>query len=532
MKPRFWIFVMVACPMALMLVTIGACNFEKKKQPTQDQVQGDASQVKIGDSASQKSSDEKPVQSVDSGRPSSSKTEDPGSRTPADSGSSSSSRTEDPGSRSPVELGRSSISQAEEPEIRTPDFHGWDPLGADCAWFREFKRDISADATDPHSEQMLSRLVKAKGHIDAQWSGSWTPADWNWYTMPFQVVSGKSAPLSIPGTWSYNPASKGPYMLPPEPVVHENSKNTDYATAKWPSGADHHLCIYVRDEDSGGLKELWEYYQPWVTRNDKKEITAIAGASWRKFDLRKGETPAAGVRSTDAAGMMIMPLVVRYDEVARGSINHALRFCVNNSDISPTFKWPARTAAGAWNRESGMPYGTRLRIKASWWDANADEVLGTNTQARIIGEALRRYGCILADGSGGTSIQLNGVADKRWEAKLHTRLNNIPVSALEVVETPPLLQIKGPTTLDVGQLGSWTMTCLPEESPVGKGSNINIYDQKDKLLKYQFAQIDSSHRTVTAEYRFSQPGVYTIKPYDEWNTGFGPFRVTVGNARP
>jgi hypothetical protein len=209
-----------------------------------------------------------------------------------------------------------------------------------------------------------------------------------------------------------------------------------------------------------------------------------------------------------------------------------LRFCVNNSDISPTFKWPARTAARAWNHAAGMPYGTRLRIKSSWWDANADAVLGTGTQARIIGEALRRYGCILADGSVGTSIQLCGVADKRWEPKLHSRLNAIPVSALEVVETPPLLSIKGPTTLAVGQAGTWTMTFLPNKSPVGDGSNINLYDQKGKLLKYQFAVIDSAHRTVTAEFRFSQAGVYTIKPYQDWNTGFGPYRITVEKTMP
>jgi hypothetical protein len=432
----------------------------------------------------------------------------------------------------PIELGRSSITQSEEPKIRTPDLHGWDPLGADCAWFREFKRDISADAVDLHSDEMLSRLAKGKGHIDAQWSGSWTPADYGWYTIPFQVVSGKTAPLSIPGTWAYLPASNGPYLLPSEPVVHENSKNTSYATTKWTSGGDHHLIVYVRDEETGGLRELWEYYQPWVTRNDRNEITAVAGASWRRFDLRKGETPAPGVASTDAAGMPFMPLVVRYDEVTRGSINHALRFCVNNTDISPTFKWPARTAAHGWNRTGGMPYGTRLRIKSSWWNANADNVLGTRTQARIIGEAMRRYGCILADGSGGTSIQLCGVADKRWEPKLHARLNSIPASAFEVIATPPLLQIKGPTTLDVGQTGSWTLTLLPDESPVGEGSNVNIYDQNGKLIQYRFACIDSAHRTVTAKYRFNNAGVYTIKAYREWNTGFGPYRITVGNPAP
>jgi len=432
----------------------------------------------------------------------------------------------------PVELGRASIAQAEEPAIHTPDLHGHDPLGADCAWFREFKRDISGEPADPHSDQMLSRLVKGNGHIDAQWSGSWTPRDWGWYTIPFQVVRGDTKPISVPGTWVYGRPSNGPYLLPPEPVVHEGSKNTKYATAKWTTGGDHHLIIYVRDEETGGLKELWEYYQPWVTRNDKNEITAVAGASWRRFDLRNGETPAPGVHATDAAGLPFMPLVVRYDEVARGAINHALRFCVNNTDISPTFKWPARTAARAWHPATGMPYGTRLRIKSSWWKANADAVLGKGTQARVIGEALRRYGCILADGSSGTSIQLCGVADKRWEAKLHARLNAIPVSALEVVDTPPTLQIKGPTTLDVGQTGSWTLTLLPNESPVGEGSNINLYDEKGKLLKYRFAAIDSAHRTATATYRFSQPGVYTIKPYQDWNTGFGPFRITVGTARP
>ena len=81
---------------------------------------------------------------------------------------------------------------------------------------------------------------------------------------------------------------------------------------------------------------------------------------------------------------------------------------MNNSDISPTFKWPARTAAAAWNPETGMPYGTRLRIKALVAHP-ADAVLGTSTQARIVAEAIRRYGLVLADGSGGSTIQL-----KEW----------------------------------------------------------------------------------------------------------------------
>jgi hypothetical protein len=512
MNPRICTFGTITSLMATMLLTVSACRRENKEPPVQPHLQGDANPVPVAELKSKK-------RRAEAAETAKNMQQEIAVQTTARNGK-----------KQPVDLGRSSIAQAEEPAIRTPDLHGWDPLAADCAWFREFKRDISADPAEPHSDQMLSRLVKGKGHIDPQWSGSWTPADWGWHTMPFQIVSGNTAPLSIPGTWSYMPATKGPYLLPPEPVVHENSKETSYAKSKWTTGGDHHLLVYVRDEETGGLKELWEYYQPWVTRNDNKQIAAVAGASWRRFDLRNGETPAPGVSSTEAAGMMILPLLVRYDEVSRGSINHALRFCVNNTDISPTFKWPARSAASAYNRETGMPYGTRLRIKASWWNANADAVLGTDTQARVIGEALRRYGCILADGSHGTSVQLQGVADKRWEAKLHARLKAIPVSALEVVETPPTLQIKGPTTLDVGQTGSWTMSFFPAESPVGEGSNINIYDDKGKLLRYAFATIDTNRRTVTAEHRFDRPGVYMIKPYREWNTGFGPFRITVSKG--
>ena len=214
----------------------------------------------------------------------------------------------------PIDLGRTSVAQAEEPLIHTPDAHGRDPLGANSAWFQEFKRDVSNEPADPHSDQMLARLRNAKGTIEAQWSVPGNPSNWNWYTFPFQVVRGDTSALSVPGTWSYNPASDGPYMLPPEPVVYENRLQTTYGTTRWNDGDDHHLCIYVRDEASGGYKELWEYYQPWVTRRGN-QITAVAGASWRKFDLLNGEVPAAGVPATDAAGMMIMPLVVRYDEV-------------------------------------------------------------------------------------------------------------------------------------------------------------------------------------------------------------------------
>src|SRR5208283_4283624 len=65
---------------------------------------------------------------------------------------------------------------------------------------------------------------------------------------------------------------------------------------------------------------------------------------------------------------------------------------------------------------------------------------------------------------------------------------------------------------------------------VGKGSNISIWDQNNKEIHYAWATINEAHRTVTAQRSFSQPGVYSIRPYAEWNLGFGPYRITVGPA--
>jgi hypothetical protein len=104
------------------------------------------------------------------------------------------------------------------------------------------------------------------------------------------------------------------------------------------------------------------------------------------------------------------------------------QWSIDYRGCSHKYLWPSRMNAGAWNPK-GIPYGGRMRIKQSWWDANADQVLGVKTQARVVGEALRRYGVIVADGTGGSSIEMCGVADMRWEKDFVQRLNRIPVSA-------------------------------------------------------------------------------------------------------
>ena len=108
------------------------------------------------------------------------------------------------------------------------------------------------------------------------------------------------------------------------------------------------------------------------------------------------------------------------------------------------------------------------------------------------------------------------------------------------VHTPIFVRDAGEDTFELiagerrtrsSQINGWETVpakVFPKDTPVGEGSNINIYDAKSKMVKYGLALINESRRTATAEFRFDQPGVYTIKPYQDWNTGFGPYRITVG----
>jgi hypothetical protein len=422
-----------------------------------------------------------------------------------------------------IELGRSSISTARDRE--TPGQNSHSPLAADCDWFDAFKTDISGLDADPNSDTILARMVNASGYTKVSWSGGWTLPEETWYTQPFQVVSGNTSKSTVPGTWEYNDNATLAYMLPPEPIVTQGTDIETYRESAWDDGVDHHTIIYVRDEETGGYKELWEYYNLYVTRDESDNITAIAGTSYRYFDLANGENPSPGTSSTDAAGMAILPLSIRYDEVASGVIAHALRCQLNNNDIAPAFKWPARQFANAYNGATGLPYGSRLRLKQSWFDTNADTALGVGTQARVIGEAFRKYGLIVSDGTGFNNIELQGVSDSRWDNDLYTTFrDNVPVSAYEVVNTAPGVVVSGPSELSVDEEGEWTFTLTPD--PGGAGYEyVNIYTEHlasvEKVWWCWFGDEEPFSSPTVANYTFTSPGVYWFSGQKRWTYGDG-----------
>jgi hypothetical protein len=145
------------------------------------------------------------------------------------------------------------------------------------------------------------------------------------------------------------------------------------------------------------------------------------------WDLRANRLRPAGWTSADAAGLPILAGLVRYEEVARGRIDHAIRVTVDRSQAS--YLWPARHQAGQ-GGPSLPPMGLRLRLKAG---VDIGRFPG---QARVILQAMRTYGLVVADN--GSSGFIGGVPDERWDNDALHQLGRVTLADFEVVDTAPL----------------------------------------------------------------------------------------------
>ena len=178
------------------------------------------------------------------------------------------------------------------------------------------------------------------------------------------------------------------------------------------AGSDRHAILV--DRDSCRLYELF------ALRRTASGWAAGSGATW---SLRSNRLRPAGWTSADAAGLPILPGLARYEEVARGRIDHALRFTVSHTRRA--YVWPARHYASDSNDPSLSPMGTRVRLKAGF------DTSGFPRQARIVLEALKRYGMIVADN--GSDWFVSGAPHPRWANEQLRALKRVKGSDFEVV---------------------------------------------------------------------------------------------------
>jgi hypothetical protein len=225
--------------------------------------------------------------------------------------------------------------------------------------------------------------------------------------IPYAVVSNKTR--KVPVSFQYASESDGHlYPLPPHvPIEGGNA-----------SRGDRHVIVVDRDTCTD-----YELFAAYPHDNGQK-WSAGSGAI---FHLGSNHLRPAGWTSADAAGLPILPGLARYDEVADGSIDHALRFTAPCT--SPHYVYPARHEASTC---SGFypPMGLRVRLKASV------NISGLPYQARIVAAALKKYGMILADN--GSPWYISGAPNPHWNNSALHLLDELTGRDFEVVNTSSL----------------------------------------------------------------------------------------------
>ncbi|HTE29457.1 MAG TPA: hypothetical protein VK666_03725 [Chryseolinea sp.] len=197
----------------------------------------------------------------------------------------------------------------------------------------------------------------------------------------------------------------GPYPIPLDAPIE------GYGT-----GDSHVLTLDVDN------KKLYELYNANVNGNGWE---ASSGAV---FDLTKTEYRTAGWTSADAAGMAIFPCLVRYEDVASGEINHAIRFTLPKAKVTKGYITPARHAVNGGNHNAAAPspFGMRLRLRDNF------VITGFSTENQVILKAMKKYGIILTDI--GSSFYISGAPDDRWNNDDLQELKNVKASDFEVLE--------------------------------------------------------------------------------------------------
>jgi len=220
--------------------------------------------------------------------------------------------------------------------------------------------------------------------------------------IPYNVVAGTAAKQTIEFEY-WDESDPGPYPIPANPKIE--------------GGGDRHILMVDKDNCI-----LYETFATWPGPNGwTSGVTAGSGAV---FDMRSNAMRPNGWTSADAAGLPILPGLVRYEEVAAGKVLHAIRMTVPQT--AGVFVWPASHKTGTASANTYPPMGTWFRLKSTVNENNFDPAV------RPIIVALKTYGAVVADN--GSAWYMTGVPDSRWDNSKLATLGAIKGSDFEVVD--------------------------------------------------------------------------------------------------
>eukprot|EP00906_Rhabdomonas_costata_P007997 RCo011420 len=259
---------------------------------------------------------------------------------------------------------------------------------------------------DPNSAIFIQHLGGSNTKFHPDFGANWNGGP---FGIPYIVVPGNQTKFNVTFTYS-DESDKGPYPLPSNIPIEGGATST---------GDRHAIAL---DRDNWRLYELYNAFPPSGSTGWKADSGAI-------FDLNSNVLRPAGWTSADAAGLPILPGLVRYDEVVlRKQITHALRFTA--AKTQKAYVSPARHYASTIKDPTYLPMGARLRLKASY------DISKFPADAQVILTALKVYGLILADN--GSNLYVSGTPDSRWNDNNMNKLKVLTAANFEVVQLGPV----------------------------------------------------------------------------------------------
>jgi hypothetical protein len=259
----------------------------------------------------------------------------------------------------------------------------------------DWNRDISAEPVDPHSADYLSAMQASSLRLQPDFG---QPP----YGSPINLVGAGQPRVPMTFTWAAS-SDPGPYPFPQNLVRETNP--------------DQHAVVFDRDGCT-----LYETYNTWP--DGAGGFRADAGAVW---NLRSAALRPDGWTSATAAGLPILPGLVKYEEAAvLGEIRHALAF--TSPATAHAYVHPATHSSGTSSATYAPPMGLRIRLAA---DFDLSKFSGPSL---VVLRALQKHGAFLADNHSGLPFwPIRGTQDTRWDAANLEQLKTVPTSAFEVI---------------------------------------------------------------------------------------------------
>src|SRR5262245_35638920 len=265
----------------------------------------------------------------------------------------------------------------------TEDFGGRSLFPSDNWW----NQDISSAPLDPQSDAYINFIGRTRtSHPD------FGPPP---YGIPYVAVGGSEprTPVTFVDYGSERDSGfKGEAGYPIPAAAQTQPNYIEGSVAGGGSSGDRHFLIVDRDK--------WALYELFAARWNSSARRWEAG-SGAVYDLSTNGRRPEGWTSADAAGLAILPGLVRYDEAQRGAVRHAYRVTVRATN---GYVWPASHRAGSTG--GALPMGARLRLKAS------KSLSGYPAYIQNMFRAMQTYGLIVADN--GSDMYVTGATDSRW----------------------------------------------------------------------------------------------------------------------